>query len=43
MNMYYTDDELRKQGKLLAGKAVVTGQEMPSDGKEMREDLYKNT
>ena len=41
MNLYFTDDELRKQGELLAGKAVVTGQEMPSGGKEMRDDLYK--
>ena len=41
MNMYYTDDELRKQGELLCGKAVVTGQEMPNCTKEMREDLYK--
>ena len=41
MNLYFTDDEMRKQGELLAGKAVVTGQEMPNETKEMREDLYK--
>ena len=41
MNMYYTDDELRKQGELLCGKTVVTGQEMPNCSREMREDLYK--
>ena len=41
LNMYFTDDELRKQGELLANKVVVTGQEMPNQSKEMREDLYK--
>ena len=41
MNIYFTDDEMRKQGDLLAGRAVVTGQEMPNETKEMREDIYK--
>ena len=41
MNIYYSDDELRKQAELLAGKWVVTGQENPDISKEMREDLYK--
>ena len=43
MNCYYSDDELRKQGEYLAGKLVVTGQEMPDTNKPMREDLYKKT
>ena len=41
MNIYYSDDELRKQCELLAGKCVVTGQENPDVSREMREDLYK--
>ena len=39
--MYYTDDELRKQGEFLSGKVVVTEQEMANSGKDVREDLYK--
>ena len=41
-NIYYSDDELRKQGELLVGKLVVTGQEAVGGSKQgMREDLEK--
>ncbi len=42
-NIYYTDDELRKQADNLVGKLIVTGQEAVEGGsRRMREDLYKN-
>ena len=42
MNIYYGDDEFRKQAELLIHKIVVTGQETPhSSTKSMRDDLYK--
>jgi hypothetical protein len=42
MNIYYTDDELRKQGDLLEGKIVTTGQETVQGAvRPMRLDLFK--
>ena len=41
LNVYYTDDELRKQGENLCGKLVVTGQEMPDCNKEMKEEEFE--
>ena len=42
MNIYYTDDELRKQGDLLEGKIVCTGQEtVQGAARPMRLDLFK--
>ncbi len=43
MNIYYSDDELRKQGEMLAGKLVTTGQEAVESRHGTREYLYKNT
>lgn len=41
-NIYYSDDELRKQADSLLGKIVVTGQEaVQGSTMRMREDLYK--
>lgn len=41
-NIYYTDDELRKQADQLVGCVVVTGQEAVEASKgRMREDLFK--
>ena len=42
MNIYHSDDELRKQADQLVGKVVVTGQEaVEGSQRKMREDLYK--
>ena len=41
MNIYFTPDEFRKQAEGLIGKCVVTGQEVPSTERSLREDLYK--
>ena len=41
MNIYFTADEFRKQAEGLIGKCVVTGQEVRSTEKSLREDLYK--
>ena len=38
MNIFHTDDELRKQGELLANKVVITGQEAVDSKFGMRED-----
>ena len=41
-NIFYTDDELRKQIPSMAGHFVYTGQERPTGGKQpIREDLLK--
>ena len=41
-NVYYSDEELRKQAQLLASKIVVTAQEaVQGASHRMREDLYK--
>ena len=41
-NVFYTDDELRKQVPRMAGHFVFTGQERPSGSKQgIREDLLK--
>ena len=42
MNIYYSDDEMRKQAGSLVGKCVVTGQEtVQGSGRALREDLFK--
>ena len=41
MNIYFSDDEFRKQCDGLVGKLVVTGQEAPDTSRTFREDLYK--
>ena len=42
MNIYYSDDEMRKQGELLAGKPFVTGQEtVTGSARSLRLDLWK--
>ncbi|CAE7525164.1 unnamed protein product [Symbiodinium natans] len=42
MNIYYVDEEMRKQAARLVGKIVVTGQEtVQGSRKSMREDIYK--
>ncbi len=41
-NIYYSDDELRKQADNLVGRLIVTGQEtVEGSSRKMREDLYK--
>ena len=41
-NVFYTDDELRKQVPRMAGHFVFTGQERPNGSKQaIREDLLK--
>lgn len=41
-NIFYVDDELRKQVESLAGACIYTGQEKPTGGKgKVREDLIK--
>ena len=37
MNVFYTEDELRKQADTFTGKVVITGQEAPSTDKRLRE------
>jgi phage/plasmid-associated DNA primase len=42
MNIYFSDDEMRKQAANLVGKIVVTGQEsVQGSSRSMREDVYK--
>ena len=42
MNIYYSDEEMRKQAASLLGKLVVTGQESAQGSRKgMREDVYK--
>ena len=42
MNIYYSDEEMRKQAGNLVGKIVVTGQESAQgSSRGMREDVYK--
>ncbi|CAE7208891.1 unnamed protein product, partial [Symbiodinium natans] len=42
MNIYYSDEEMRKQAASLLGKLVVTGQESVQGSRRgMREDVYK--
>ena len=41
MNVFYTEDELRKQADTFTGKVVMTDQETPNTDKPRREDLYK--
>lgn len=41
MNVYFSDNEMRKQAELLAGAIVVTGQESPETDQAMREDVFK--
>ena len=41
MQVYYSDDELRKQAESPVDKTVVTGQESPVTDRTMRSDLYK--
>ena len=43
MNIYYSDDELRKQAETISNSFVHTGQESPDLGKAMREDLLNKT
>jgi len=40
MNIYFSDDELRKQGDFIAGKKVVTGQECVHGQKMICEKIY---
>ena len=42
MNIYFSDDEMRKQAAYIVGKLVVTGQEaVQGSSRQLREDLYK--
>ena len=41
MQVYFSDDEMRKQSELLVGGLVVTGQESPEVERRMREDVFK--
>ena len=42
MNIYYSDEEMRKQAASLLGRLVVTGQEsVQGSRRSMREDVYK--
>ncbi len=42
-NIFFHDDELRKQVEQFVGCIILTGQEAPECGKRFREDLYKKT
>ncbi len=42
-NIWYHDDELRKQIEQLVGCIILTAQEAPESGRKLREDLYKKT
>ena len=42
-NIWYDDNELRKQVEQWEGCIVLTGQEAPETNKKMREDLFKKT
>jgi hypothetical protein len=40
-NLFYHDDEIRKQIDALVGAIILTGQEAPETNRRMREDVYK--
>ena len=40
-NIWYHDEEMRKQVEQLNGCCILTGQETPATGRKLREDLYK--
>ncbi len=42
-NIWYHDDELRKQVEQFVGRIVLTAQEAPENSRRLREDLYKKT
>ena len=42
-NVWFNDDELRKQIEQWAGCYILTGQEAPQSTKQMRDDLFKKT
>ena len=42
-NVWYHDDELRKQVEQWSHCWILTGQEAPQDSRRMREDLFKKT
>ena len=42
-NIWYLDEELRKQVESFVGCMILTGQECPETTRRMREDLYKKT
>ena len=42
-NMWFQDDELRKQIEQLEGCIILCAQEAPETSKKLREDLYKKT
>jgi len=42
-NVWYQDDELRKQIEQFADCMIITGQEAPEGGRKLREDLFKKT
>ena len=42
-NVWYNDEELRKQVEAWTGCIVLTGQEAPESSRRLREDLFKKT
>ena len=40
-NIWFNEDEMRKQVEQLNGCCVLTGQETPATGRKLREDLFK--
>jgi hypothetical protein len=42
-NVWYHDDELRKQIEEFSSSFIIAGQEAPDSGRKMREDLFKKT
>ena len=42
-NVWYMDDELRKQIEDFADSFILTGQEAPDGTRKLREDLFKKT
>ena len=40
-NIWYNDEEMRKQIEQLHGCCILTGQEKPATKRKLREDLYK--
>ncbi len=42
-NIWYHDDEFRKQVEQFVGRIVLTAQEAPENSRKLREDLYKKT
>ncbi|CAJ1439678.1 unnamed protein product, partial [Effrenium voratum] len=40
-NIWFHDEEMRKQVEQLNGCCILTGQETPATGRKLREDLYK--